>query len=102
MCYFLLIVNVSVNGCVDELVQSPYYAIYGNHNPYNITAISSNAAERALHNFFKPGGCQDQILECRELQREQDPLDVGHNELVNLACRKADEYCGMYLRILLS
>ncbi|KAF8445385.1 Alpha/Beta hydrolase protein [Terfezia claveryi] len=83
-----------VNGCVDELIQSPYYAIYGNHNPYNITAVSRNAADRALDNFFKPGGCRDRILKCRKLQQERDPLNVGDNELVNVACRKADEYCG--------
>ncbi|RPB23264.1 serine carboxypeptidase [Terfezia boudieri ATCC MYA-4762] len=82
-----------VNGCVDELVQSPYYAIYGNHNPYNITAVSRNAADRALDNFFKLGGCRDRILKCRKLQKERDPWNVGDNELVNVACRKADEYC---------
>ncbi|KAF8476863.1 Alpha/Beta hydrolase protein [Kalaharituber pfeilii] len=82
-----------VNGCIDDLVQTPYYAIYGNHNPYNITAISDSARARALDNFFKPGGCRDKVLECRQIQRSEDPRDVGDSELVNHICRNADKYC---------
>ena len=81
------------------LLQGPYYAIYGNNNPYNITAISHSATNRAIHNFFKPGGCRDRILECRRLRSAEDPYDSGDNLLVNLICRDADDYCGRFPRL---
>lgn len=84
-----------VNGCIDDLVQSPYYAIFANHNPYNITAISEREAEDSLYAFFMPGGCRDKIIECRNLQKSLDPLNLGDNAIVNLACRKANDFCGV-------
>lgn len=82
-----------MNGCIDDLVQSPYYSIYGHTNPYNIIAVSERAKKQALNDFYKSGGCQDLIHRCRELSETDDPEDHGNSPLVNLACRKADEYC---------
>ena len=32
------------------------------------------------------------------LQMTEDPNDTGDSPVVNLACREADEYCGMRFR----
>ena len=40
-----------------------------------------------------PGRCSDQILQCRALQAESDPADVGTNSTVNDVCAVALEWC---------
>ena len=43
--------------------------------------------------FEKPGGCQDQALECRRLLKEYDPEHHGYNTTLNQFCYEASEYC---------
>jgi hypothetical protein len=46
-----------------------------------------------INNFTMPGGCSDQILQCRALQAESDPGDAGTNSTVNDVCAVALEWC---------
>lgn len=40
-----------------------------------------------------PGGCSDQILQCRVLQAESDPGHAGTSSTVNDVCAVALEWC---------
>ncbi|KAL4890087.1 Alpha/Beta hydrolase protein [Aspergillus ambiguus] len=82
-----------INGCVDLLVQSPKYPEIAYNNTYGIQTINKTVYENAMKAWSKPGGCKDQILECRRLAAEGDPQMFGNNATVNRACSKADQYC---------
>lgn len=51
----------------------------------------------ALHNFTKPGGCRDLILQCRELGDAFDPDELALNSTVNQVCEEATVYCYTYV-----
>ncbi|KAF3762037.1 hypothetical protein M406DRAFT_49615 [Cryphonectria parasitica EP155] len=81
------------NGCVDALIQAPFYPIYAVNNTYNIETIPPAIAAEAINNYTKSGGCADQILQCRKLGAESDPYELGINETVNTVCANAYAYC---------
>ncbi|KAE8354292.1 Alpha/Beta hydrolase protein [Aspergillus coremiiformis] len=82
-----------INGCIDLLVQSPSYPQIAYNNTYGIEAINETVYEMAMEAWSKPGGCKDQIIECRRLAAEGDPEMYGNNHTVNTACGKANTYC---------
>ncbi|KAL5360366.1 Alpha/Beta hydrolase protein [Aspergillus floccosus] len=82
-----------INGCVDLLVQSPKYPEFAYNNTYGIETINKTVYDAAMRAWSKPGGCKDQILECRRLAAEGDPQMFGNNATVNKVCGKADQYC---------
>ncbi|KAL4909403.1 hypothetical protein BDW74DRAFT_80709 [Aspergillus multicolor] len=82
-----------INGCIDLLVQSPSYPEIAYNNTYGIEAINETIYDFAMNAWSKPGGCKDQIIRCRELAAEGDPLMYGNNRTVNAACAAADRYC---------
>lgn len=84
-----------VNGCVDMGIQTPYYPIYANSNPYGIQVINDTQRDVALDAFYKTGGCKDLIEECRHLESKNDPQSFGDVHSVNRACKIADGYCSL-------
>lgn len=54
-----------VNGCVDDLIQGPYYAAMMVNNTYGFKAIPPIQAALVNASFYQPGGCQDLISQCR-------------------------------------
>ncbi|KAJ5495421.1 Carboxypeptidase S1 [Penicillium diatomitis] len=82
-----------INGCVDLLVQAPSYPIMAFNNTYDLQTINETVYQRAMHAWGRPGGCKDQIQQCRALAAEGDPQMHGTNETVNKVCRKAGDFC---------
>lgn len=82
-----------INGCVDLLVQAPGYPEIAFNNTYGIEAINQTVFERAMHAWSKPGGCRDLITECRSLAADGDPKMYGNSGTVNVACKRANDYC---------
>lgn len=84
-----------VNGCVDDLVQAPFYPVMAVNNSYGLTAINPIRAKLAAGSFDAPGGCKELITTCRELVASQDPTHQGDVQEVNSACANAYSSCSM-------
>ncbi|KAM3564553.1 hypothetical protein ARSEF4850_001799 [Beauveria asiatica] len=85
------------NGCVDMLYQGEWFPEQAYNNTYGLQVITKDAYEEALHNFTKPGGCRDQIIECRRLGNLYDPDHLNTNSNVTDACVGATVYCFGYV-----
>ncbi|OAA70447.1 Peptidase S10, serine carboxypeptidase [Cordyceps fumosorosea ARSEF 2679] len=85
------------NGCVDMLYQGEWYPEQAYNNTYGLQVITRGAYEEALRNFTKPGGCRDQISECRRLGDLYDPEQLNINANVTDACVGATLYCFGYV-----
>lgn len=82
-----------VNGCVDDLVQGPFYPAMAVNNTYGLTAINPTRAKLAMASFFAPGGCKELIIQCRAAVKSQDPDDSGDIVSVNSLCASAYQSC---------
>ncbi|KAJ1337868.1 Serine carboxypeptidase [Microdochium nivale] len=82
-----------VNGCVDDLIQGPYYPKMATDNSYGLTAINSVRAQMANQSFYVQGGCRDLITRCRATVLVQDPTNSGTVAEVNQLCAKAYSTC---------
>ena len=87
-----------MNGCIDALYQVELYPEMAYNNTYDFQAISKDMYEDALNNFTKPGGCRDQILECRALGETYDPYETAINATVNDVCVAATVWCAQYVQ----
>ncbi|KAI1416407.1 alpha/beta-hydrolase [Hypoxylon sp. FL1857] len=82
-----------VNGCVDDLIQAPYYPIMATNNPYGFSAINSVRAGAANASFYISGGCRDLINQCRSAVSGQDPNNTGSISNVSSVCESAYNSC---------
>lgn len=83
-----------INGCIDDLVQAPYYPSFANKNTYGLEAINPTRATLANASFYASnGGCQQQIQQCRAAATLSDPNDVGNVSTVNSLCAAAYAFC---------
>jgi len=82
-----------VNGCVDDLVQGPFYPAMAVNNTYGLTAINPTRAKLAMASFSAPGGCKDLITQCRAAVQADDPDNNGHIASVNTLCSSAYKSC---------
>lgn len=82
-----------INGCIDDLVQAPYYPIMATKNPYGLVAINSIRAQAANASFYTSGGCQDLIHQCRSAVEANDTSNSGSVPAVNYICSQAYEFC---------
>ncbi|GME47819.1 alpha beta-hydrolase [Neofusicoccum parvum] len=82
-----------INGIIDELIQAPYYAHFGNNNTYGIEAFDTTNKLNLLYAFSKPDGCSDQIKACRNISSVYDPEGEGDVERVNEVCNAAQTTC---------
>jgi carboxypeptidase C (cathepsin A) len=82
-----------INGCVDDLIQGPYYPYMAVNNSYGLTAINPTRAELAKSYFYGEHGCQEAIINCRTAQQQLDPNNVGNNNKVNNLCALAYTTC---------
>lgn len=81
------------NGCIDSKIQVMAYPEFAYNNTYGIQVISKEVYEVAMKNITKEGGCYDLIDQCRALQTEKDPEQLGNDIEVNTACVAATELC---------
>ncbi|KAK7991745.1 serine carboxypeptidase [Apiospora saccharicola] len=82
-----------VNGCVDDLIQAPYYPVMANSNSYGLQALSPIRAQMANASFYVPGGCRDLITQCRTGAAASDPDNTGAVDPVNDLCNRAYTTC---------
>ncbi|KAF7924148.1 uncharacterized protein EAE97_010760 [Botrytis byssoidea] len=82
-----------VNGCVDDLIQAPYYPDFAVNNTFGLSAINPTRAKLATANFYASGGCKDLITQCRAAVQKQDPTNEGNVSSVNTACSNAYNSC---------
>lgn len=82
-----------INGCIDDLIQAPYYPVMARNNPYGLTAINSIRAQMANSSFYTDGGCRDLINQCRAAVASQDPDNTGAVPYVNSVCESAYNSC---------
>lgn len=82
-----------MQGCIDDLVQNPYYATFAYNNTYGIGAINEDEMKLFLYRYNKPNGCRDQITTCRERIKTRDPKNRGNIPSVNEVCTAALSFC---------
>ncbi|TVY94266.1 Carboxypeptidase S1-like protein A [Lachnellula willkommii] len=82
-----------INGCVDDLVQAPYYPAMAINNTFGYEAINPTRAELASASFTSKGGCRDLINQCRAAVGAQDPDNEGDVGVVNSLCSNAYSFC---------
>ncbi|CAD6443924.1 4be9c331-3a30-49d4-bdac-116fd0d5d68c [Sclerotinia trifoliorum] len=82
-----------INGCVDDLIQAPYYPDFAVNNTFGLSAINPTRAKLATANFYASGGCKDLITQCRTAVESQDPTNKGNVSNVNSACSNAYNSC---------
>ncbi|KAF7865225.1 hypothetical protein EAF04_006202 [Stromatinia cepivora] len=82
-----------INGCVDDLIQAPYYPDFAVNNTFGLSAINPTRAKLATANFYASGGCKDLITQCRTAVENQDPANKGNVSSVNSACSNAYNSC---------
>ncbi|KAF3011343.1 hypothetical protein E8E14_006633 [Neopestalotiopsis sp. 37M] len=82
-----------VNGCIDDLIQAPYYPAMATKNPYGLVAINSVRAQAANASFYAKGGCQELITSCRAAVQSSDPDNTGAVTSVNELCSQAYDFC---------
>lgn len=82
-----------INGCVDDLVQAPYWPVMAINNSYGLTTINPVRANLALTSFYTPGGCRDLIMQCRASVKMHDPTNTGNSDQVNKICLAAYDSC---------
>jgi carboxypeptidase C (cathepsin A) len=84
-----------VNGCVDDVIQGPSYATMAVNNTYGLQVISPVRAQLASGSFYQPGGCLDQIKDCRSAADSFDPENDGDVDSVNEICAEATDTCNL-------
>lgn len=82
---------------MDLAIQARYWPEIAYNNTYNVSFLPKDIYEQTKLNFTKPGGCLDQITQCRDLASKLDPDYLGTNEQVNGLCASALDYCSMYV-----
>ena len=82
-----------VNGCVDDLIQAPFYPYMAVNNTYGLTAINPTRADLARRSFDAPNGCKTLIEECRAAVAADDPNHEGNVSNVNGICAIAYSTC---------
>ena len=82
-----------VNGCVDDLIQAPFYPVMAVNNTYGLTAINPIRAQLAAANFDAAGGCKSLIEQCRTAVDVKDPEHDGDVTQVNSICAAAYNSC---------
>jgi carboxypeptidase D len=75
-----------LNGCVDTLVEQPFYPLYLLNNTYLPLIMEQNYTDR-IDAFATPGkGCKGLINACRGNATLLDPQFLGTNQIVNDIC----------------
>ncbi|CAH0020958.1 unnamed protein product [Clonostachys rhizophaga] len=87
-----------VNGCIDRKVQWPSYPTMAFNNTFDIKTVNETVYQSMVDAFDRPGGCREQIDNCREVSALYDPENIGTNATVNSICQQAETYCSNTMR----
>ncbi|EQL03834.1 Peptidase S10, serine carboxypeptidase [Ophiocordyceps sinensis CO18] len=55
-----------INGLLDAVIQEEAYISFPFNNTYGIQVYNQSVYEDLMHNFTRPGGCKEQLLECQD------------------------------------
>ena len=87
-----------VNGCIDRKIQWPSYPVMAFNNTYGIETVNETVYQSMVDAYDAPGGCREQIDNCREVAALYDPENVGTNATVNKICENAETFCTNNMR----
>ncbi|KAK5698232.1 hypothetical protein LTR97_007193 [Elasticomyces elasticus] len=77
------------NGCTDLLYQAESFPETAYNNVYGVELYNSTVYAGALDAWSRPGGCRDQLLQCRGEGEIYDPEFNMINASVNAICNAA-------------
>lgn len=89
---------ILINSCIDRQIQWPAYPHIAYNNTYGIETVNSTLYLQMIDALERPGGCRDQIDECRALALVYDPSNIGINTTVNQVCSGAETFCSNEVR----
>ncbi|KAI4729111.1 alpha/beta-hydrolase [Aureobasidium sp. EXF-10728] len=78
-----------INACVDAETQLPFYPVMAVNNTYGLKVFNDTTYATSMAALPQ---CLNLIKSCRALDSRLNPY-VSNNTDVNIACRKAYEYC---------
>ena len=82
-----------INGFIDFEIQGRLFPSFARNNTYGIEAYDQAVSDDAYANFTRPGGCKDQIEQCRALTPNGYRDQFGTDENVKNVCGPAMEFC---------
>ncbi|KAI0879868.1 serine carboxypeptidase [Annulohypoxylon maeteangense] len=89
---------ILINSCIDRQVQWPAYPHIAYNNTYGLGTVNESIYLQMVEALDKPGGCRDQIDDCRVLALVYDPDNIGINDTVNKVCSDAETFCSNNVR----
>ncbi|KAI2463189.1 serine carboxypeptidase [Annulohypoxylon bovei var. microspora] len=89
---------ILINSCIDRQVQWPAYPHIAYNNTYGLETVNETIYLQMVDALEKPGGCRDQINDCRALALVYDPENIGINATVNEVCSDAETFCSNEVR----
>ncbi|KAI0131482.1 carboxypeptidase S1-like protein B [Daldinia grandis] len=89
---------ILINSCIDRQIQWPAYPHIAFNNTYGLETVNETIYLQMIDALEIPGGCRDQINDCRALALEYDPNNIGINTTVNDVCSDAETFCSRYVR----
>ncbi|KAI0376564.1 serine carboxypeptidase [Hypomontagnella monticulosa] len=89
---------ILINSCIDRQIQWPAYPHIAYNNTYGIETVNETIYLQMVDALERPGGCRDQINDCRALALVSDPDNVGINATVNKVCSDAETFCSSKVR----
>ncbi|KAK2016853.1 serine carboxypeptidase [Colletotrichum eremochloae] len=83
-----------VNGLIDLAIQGEAWISFPYNNTYGIQAFNQSIHDQLMHNWTRPNGCRDQILDCQKALREHGPfLANGVKKNVTQICGQSFQDC---------
>lgn len=89
---------ILINSCIDRQIQWPAYPHIAYNNTYGLETVNETIYLQMVDALERPGGCRDQINECRALALVYDPDNIGVNDTVNEVCSDAETFCSNDVR----
>lgn len=89
---------ILINSCIDRQIQWPAYPHIAYNNTYGLETVNETIYLAMVDALERPGGCRDQIDDCRALALTYDPDNIGVNETVNRVCSNAETFCSSDVR----
>ncbi|KAI0142615.1 serine carboxypeptidase [Hypoxylon sp. NC0597] len=89
---------ILINSCIDRQIQWPAYPHIAYNNTYGLETVNQTIYQGMVDALERPGGCRDQIDDCRALSVVYDPDNIGVNDTVNRVCSDAETFCSNYVR----
>ncbi|OTA94003.1 hypothetical protein M434DRAFT_72052 [Hypoxylon sp. CO27-5] len=89
---------ILINSCIDRQIQWPAYPHIAYNNTYGLETVNQTIYQGMVDALERPGGCRDQINDCRALSVVYDPDNIGVNDTVNKVCSDAESFCSSYVR----